>query len=75
MESEKRSFLKEEEKFCFTNDGQEPNYKITWFDLSSSQIRECTIYSYEKEEGIAIAIFKLLYPGQNLFYVQELNSA
>lgn len=57
----------------FVNDGQKPDYKITWFDSSLLKIRECMIFSYGKDEDNVVAIFKFLYPGNHSYNLKRIE--
>ena len=57
----------------FTNDGQNPDYKITWFDASLLRKRECVIFSYGRDEANVVAIFKFLYPHSNSFQLSRIK--
>lgn len=53
----------------FVNDGQKSDYKIIWYDSSESKMRECSVFSYGGDLTIVRAIFKLLYPGNDIFSI------
>lgn len=57
----------------FINDGQTPDYRIKWYDLSNLNVRECTVYFYENDEEIILSIFNLLYPRSNILSIEAIG--
>lgn len=56
----------------FVNDCQKPNFRVTLYYSTNSDVRECTVFLYENNKEIIRPILNLLYPGSDILSIRKI---